>query len=291
MNEEMFVTLKDFENYEININGQVRNKKTKRILKPRINTGGYLRFSLKNKDGKKREVSQHRLLKLTFDYIEGCENLFVDHINCNKTDNRLSNLEWVTHKENVHRAIKNNLIKNHHVVINDEMVLSIRKEYIPNYNGNLSKLKNKYRIGKHSLLDIIANRTFKHLPKTEEISEYYLKMKEYPYYSGEYYDKLEIPKDIQQEIIYKHNYYFRTKVELSDEYKIPRKTIESIIFGKYKHKLDRNTTCVKLTEKDVKDIKNKIKNGYKIVDIAKEYNMHPTSISNISTGKTWSCIK
>lgn len=283
-----FVQLKDFPNYEINIKGEVRNIKTGRILKARINTNGYLRFSLKNKNGKILEASQHRLLKLTFDYIDGCENLYIDHINGIRTDNRMENLDWVTAKENIHRAIKSGTMGHVKVLLNDELAMKIRKEYIPGINGNLTKLQHKYKIGRHSMLDLVTNRIFTHLPKTEDVSDYFINLKDYPYYSGPYYDKIDIPKHIQEEIIYKFNYYHISKISLGKEYKISRKTIESIIFGKYKNRSDRKGSGLQLTEKDVLDIKNKIKSGIKKVDIAKEYGMHPVSISNIYTGKTWS---
>lgn len=291
MKENTFVQLKDFPNYEIDINGNVRNIKTKKILKPRLNTNGYLRYTLIDKNGEKKEASQHRLVKLTFDYIDGCESLFVDHINCVKTDNRLSNLDWVTQKENYNRAVKNNLLNHVNRLIDDNLVIQIRKEYIPGVTGNLRELKNKYKIGLNSILDIISNKTFTNLPKTEELSEYYLRMKNYKYYQGPYYDKLEIPKEIQEEIKYKFSFYHRTKVELSEEYKIHRKTIESIIFNKYKIKTDRKFQGLKLTEKDVSNIKKSLKSGITISELAKKYNVHTTSIRNIANEKTWSHIK
>lgn len=43
----------------------------------------------------------HRLVKLVFDYIEGCENLVVDHKDGNRLNPYLGNLEWTTFDENV----------------------------------------------------------------------------------------------------------------------------------------------------------------------------------------------
>lgn len=290
MNNE-FVKLKKYPNYEIDINGNLRNIKTKKIIKPRLNTNGYLRYSIKDENNIMREVSQHRLLKLTFDYKDGCENLFIDHINCNKTDNRLSNLDWVTPKENFHRAIENKLISNTNTIITDEIVINIRKEYIPGSNGNLTNLQHKYKIGRHSVLDIIKNRIFNHLPKTEELSEYYLKMKNYPYYQGPYYHKIEIPLSIQEEIKYKFFFYHRNKTELGKEYQVHRKTIESIIFGKYKERKDRVNNGLKLTEHDVLDIKRELANKVSHSILSKKYNVCLRTISDISTGKSWANIK
>lgn len=48
--------------------------------------------------------SAHRLVMLTFCPIPNAEELTVDHKNHNKRCNELSNLEWVTEKENKKRA-------------------------------------------------------------------------------------------------------------------------------------------------------------------------------------------
>ena len=48
--------------------------------------------------------SAHRLVLLTWKPIPNAEDLTVDHLDHNKRNNKLSNLEWVTQKENSSRA-------------------------------------------------------------------------------------------------------------------------------------------------------------------------------------------
>ena len=69
-----------------------------RILKPDKHNNGYLYVALW-KDGRKKNYAVHRLVSKAF--IPNPNNLpEVNHINEIKTDNRVSNLEWMTTKQN-----------------------------------------------------------------------------------------------------------------------------------------------------------------------------------------------
>ena len=104
---------KDVEGYEgiykVSNYGRIkrlyRNKKEK-ILKSYIRNGYYsVRLS---KENKIKNFTVHRLIGKAF--INNPNNYnTIDHINGIKTDNRLENLEWVTHKENTNRAWKKGL--------------------------------------------------------------------------------------------------------------------------------------------------------------------------------------
>ena len=60
---------------------------------------GYMKICL-YKDGKRKTFKVHRLLAIAF--IPNPQNKpFIDHINGIKHDNRLENLRWVTHQENM----------------------------------------------------------------------------------------------------------------------------------------------------------------------------------------------
>lgn len=100
--EEIWKTCSDFDMYEVSNLGQVRNKKTKRILRE-ATQGGYKCVGLMLNDERKHCIV-HRLVAKEF--IENPENKpQVNHIDKNRSNNIVSNLEWTTAKENnVHRS-------------------------------------------------------------------------------------------------------------------------------------------------------------------------------------------
>lgn len=106
-------TWKDIEGYEekyqISDIGRIKNKINNRFLKPRVGTYGYYKVNLyKNKKVKTIEI--HRLVAESF--IENSESKNeVNHIDGNKLNNNITNLEWVTHKENIGHAWKTKLFE------------------------------------------------------------------------------------------------------------------------------------------------------------------------------------
>ena len=96
--KEKFMLL-DFDNkYAISNYGNIKNLKTNRILKSHLNNNGYLEIQLCS-NCKKKTFLVHRLVGLTF--IENIyKKPYINHIDGNKTNNRVDNLEWCTAKEN-----------------------------------------------------------------------------------------------------------------------------------------------------------------------------------------------
>lgn len=99
---ERWIVIEDYPDYEVSDYGNVRNRRTGRILKPQLNRdGGYLRVNLGNV-----HCYIHRLVAEAF-----CGGrhigLDVNHINGNKYDNSARNLEWCTRKANIRHAFDN----------------------------------------------------------------------------------------------------------------------------------------------------------------------------------------
>lgn len=129
-------SIKKYENYLVDIMGNVYSIRSKKYLKP-LKRKGYLYVTLSNNGSK--QFSIHRLVMETF--IENKENKpIINHINSDKGDNRLINLEWVTHKENNEHMVKqgNNLNKDG---INNHMSKLTEKEVVNIYKSKLSAMK------------------------------------------------------------------------------------------------------------------------------------------------------
>lgn len=71
---------------------------------------GYLYFTA-TIDGHHKNLHVHRAVMLAFRYREDADTLEVDHVDCNKGNNALTNLEWVDSNENMRRAKVNGRMK------------------------------------------------------------------------------------------------------------------------------------------------------------------------------------
>lgn len=95
------------------------------VLKPKKQKNGYLRVCIIDSSKARHNCSVHRLVALAF--IKNPENYpVVNHLDGNKTNNRLENLEWVTFSQNSNHAVDTGLF-----------------DHISGEGSHLSKFKNE----------------------------------------------------------------------------------------------------------------------------------------------------
>ena len=150
--------------YRITNEGRVFNSITNKVLKPKIDNEGYWKIVFQVK-GKRIEKRLHRLIALAF--IENKDDKpFVNHIDGDKLNYHLDNLEWCTPKENAVHASENNLLRfgeNHKSSsITEEQARIIISEI---ENGlKVSDIVKKYDFATKSIVEKIKNKTrWKHL--------------------------------------------------------------------------------------------------------------------------------
>ena len=113
MDDEIWRPVPGYPRYEVSSHGYLRNApgaSRSRLVKPikgRATIHGYLQFALYN-NAKSKWHTAHRVVWEVFMGPIPPE-FEIDHLNGDKQDNRLSNLEAVTRKENVRRALATGL--------------------------------------------------------------------------------------------------------------------------------------------------------------------------------------
>jgi predicted XRE-type DNA-binding protein len=109
--EEEWRTIKEFTNYQISNLGRIKRIVPDKYNRPLImlkiqkDKNGYSYVELKNESiTKKKKI--HRLVLMSFKPIDTSELFQCNHIDGNKQNNCIYNLEWVTASENVQHAFK-----------------------------------------------------------------------------------------------------------------------------------------------------------------------------------------
>lgn len=103
---EIWLDLERFPNHQISSHGRVRNKKTGHILKAFADRYGYLRLSIGNVDN----VYIHKLVCETFHGHPEPGQTQVNHIDSNRQNNHVLNLQWCSASENIKWGIRHGSI-------------------------------------------------------------------------------------------------------------------------------------------------------------------------------------
>lgn len=83
-----------------------------KLLKPRTEKSGYTLYDLMLTNGKKKTIRTHQLVYHSFFKTNPINGMVVDHINGDRYDNNLSNLQFITHTENCAKGKRHTEKKN-----------------------------------------------------------------------------------------------------------------------------------------------------------------------------------
>lgn len=97
--------------YEISNYGNIRVKKTKKILKPFISNSGYYRVGLTLNNNKRKNFSIHVLTAYMFCEKMSVDQVQVNHLDGDKFHNYYKNIKWSTISENNQHAYDTGLMK------------------------------------------------------------------------------------------------------------------------------------------------------------------------------------
>lgn len=109
IDDEEWRTIFDFPNYEVSNKGNIRSKeyndslghlRNSKKLKKQVNNCGYEYVILSSKEEKHKTLTVHRIVAKTF-IPNPEEKEDVNHIDGNKLNNNVNNLEWTTTQENI----------------------------------------------------------------------------------------------------------------------------------------------------------------------------------------------
>lgn len=123
-----FKVIPNFIKYAVSKEGYIYSFQSKRLLNSRVGVRGYNSHWLRNSTSGKRDHRYvHRLVAEAF--IPNPENKpFINHIDGNKLNNHISNLEWCTAKENVQHSFKMGLARRSRDTVKSKAVIQLDLE-------------------------------------------------------------------------------------------------------------------------------------------------------------------
>ena len=162
--------------YYVSNMGNVKNSKGM-LMSQRTSKDGYklvrIWFPRENpkvgqRKWKGKQILVHRLVAKAF--IPDPNNLSdVNHINFNRVDNRVCNLEWISHTDNVKYSYKHDRHKgrqigekNSKARLTEEQVIDIRRKYD---SGEMTQMElaKEYNVGWSTIHNIVFRLTWKHI--------------------------------------------------------------------------------------------------------------------------------
>ncbi|ALA07695.1 putative HNH homing endonuclease [Bacillus phage BC01] len=165
--------VKNGENYSVSNLGRVRNDKRDQVKKLTQHKLGYMATGL----GAKNTHFVHKLVALAFLHNDDPENKrIVNHKDGDKSNNRLDNLEWGTHADNIRHAVKQGLqvhvrgAEHHNTKFTEEDIVKIKKMLVQGVKG--AEIARMYNVAPVTISFIKTGRSWAHVKVEGFTSKY-----------------------------------------------------------------------------------------------------------------------
>ena len=106
MSRERWKVIESHPKYSVSDRGRIRRNADKYVLSQSKTRDGYWKISLSKGNGKRDTLRSSRLVAKAFIGPEPSRFHVVHHKSADKTDNRASNLEWISQKQNVLESVR-----------------------------------------------------------------------------------------------------------------------------------------------------------------------------------------
>lgn len=162
----MWKRISDFPKYRVNHLGEVKSfhRHPPRLLRPISRDDGITSVVL-CENGRRKSMALHRLVAIAF--LGNHPKHEVNHLNGNRLDNRLCNLEWATRKQNAHHASKMGLMvhgeQQHCAKLTEKDI----KEIIRLVRGGLKRkaIAEIFGVHKQRIQDIVRGLDWRHITR------------------------------------------------------------------------------------------------------------------------------
>lgn len=150
----------------VRFSGGVFRRYKEKILNQCVNSAGYKVVDL-TKNGITSTKSMHRILATAFKPVPDMDKMVINHIDFNRQNNDLDNLEWCTQKYNVNHTKQNGRLntargeKQGRSKFNDSDVPNI----VRLYNSGMKQIEiaKMYGVHKSTISEIVTRKTYAHV--------------------------------------------------------------------------------------------------------------------------------
>ena len=149
--------------YIVKQNGTIFSTVTDNEISQRINEDGYMCVTV-GKKGSRRRMRVHQMIALAF--IPKLDATFeVNHKDSDRVNNCATNLEWISHSDNVRHAYQCGFKDNHgsnnpRSKLTESIVIEIRSLYDNGIN-TIQEIATKYGRGWSTIFNVVNRKTWK----------------------------------------------------------------------------------------------------------------------------------